>query len=345
MSTQTEYIGLHQWESTDPFLREDFNEDNRKIDQKVKAAQERIEQTAGGLENMSYNIYNLLLRDYYEGKYTGFKRGLMFDGFLDESRISSWEGSAYRDTEAHTISIDTVGQADVARPATSTKLKSASTKRYITQDWIAQGNGTITAVSVYGNCPSYGVSQKVSFSIWQGDEKLADAENEILFVRDSPAWYEFSVTCPIRKDEVYQFRLYNTGSGGSVGDIFCYRMEGEEFEPPLALGIVVTGGGSTTGAMNSTAEQMGAWKHAVCYVRHNGQGQVGVKLGDGSGKWESAENTGSSAVETMEGEPCMESIFRLDTAQPGETAALQLTMTAQSGNAPVVYDYGVIFTE
>ena len=35
MSTQTEHIGLHQWESTDPFLREDFNEDNRKIDEAV----------------------------------------------------------------------------------------------------------------------------------------------------------------------------------------------------------------------------------------------------------------------------------------------------------------------
>lgn len=35
MSTQTEHIGLHQWENTDPFLREDFNEDNRKIDEAV----------------------------------------------------------------------------------------------------------------------------------------------------------------------------------------------------------------------------------------------------------------------------------------------------------------------
>lgn len=35
MSKQTEHIGLHQWESTDPFLRENFNEDNRKIDQAV----------------------------------------------------------------------------------------------------------------------------------------------------------------------------------------------------------------------------------------------------------------------------------------------------------------------
>ena len=47
MSTQTEHLGLHQWESTDPFLREDFNEDNRKID----AAVNRAQTTADGATN------------------------------------------------------------------------------------------------------------------------------------------------------------------------------------------------------------------------------------------------------------------------------------------------------
>lgn len=36
MSTKTEHIGLHQWESTDPFLREDFNQDHGLIDTAVK---------------------------------------------------------------------------------------------------------------------------------------------------------------------------------------------------------------------------------------------------------------------------------------------------------------------
>ena len=35
MGTQTEHLGLHQWESSDNFLRKDFNEDNRKIDEAV----------------------------------------------------------------------------------------------------------------------------------------------------------------------------------------------------------------------------------------------------------------------------------------------------------------------
>ena len=43
MSTQTEHIGLHQWESSDSFLREDFNEDNRKIDEEVGLLRKAVE--------------------------------------------------------------------------------------------------------------------------------------------------------------------------------------------------------------------------------------------------------------------------------------------------------------
>lgn len=74
MSTQTEHIGLHQWESADPFLREDFNDDNSKIDQAVGEVREQGRRTAEGLEDMFYNVYNLLLQNYCEGKYTGYKK-------------------------------------------------------------------------------------------------------------------------------------------------------------------------------------------------------------------------------------------------------------------------------
>ena len=87
MSTQTQHIGLHQWESADPFLREDFNQDHRLIDAAVAQAEGKADQALSGLEDVGYNVYNLLLQNYYEGKYTGFKKGLMFDGFLDGSRI------------------------------------------------------------------------------------------------------------------------------------------------------------------------------------------------------------------------------------------------------------------
>lgn len=41
MSTQTQHLGLHQWEPDDDFLRTDFNQDFAKIDAGVKAAEDR----------------------------------------------------------------------------------------------------------------------------------------------------------------------------------------------------------------------------------------------------------------------------------------------------------------
>ena len=98
-SNYTANYGLCQWEPEDKFLREEFNQDNEKIDAALKAAEERAEEKAqaaetkadralSGLEDQSYNVYNLILQNDYEGKYTGYKKALLYDGFLDESRIA-----------------------------------------------------------------------------------------------------------------------------------------------------------------------------------------------------------------------------------------------------------------
>ena len=54
MSTQTAHLGLHQWESTDSFLREDFNQDNRKIDQAVSKAQTTADAATNFIKLMDF---------------------------------------------------------------------------------------------------------------------------------------------------------------------------------------------------------------------------------------------------------------------------------------------------
>ena len=54
MSTQTAHLGLHQWESTDSFLREDFNQDNRKIDQAVSTAQTTADAATNFIKLMDF---------------------------------------------------------------------------------------------------------------------------------------------------------------------------------------------------------------------------------------------------------------------------------------------------
>ena len=85
MADFTQNYGLHQWEPTDPFLREDFNRDLSTID----AALGQLDRSA---ETSAYNVYNLMLQNNYDGKYTGYKKALAFDGFLDDTGIASKSG-------------------------------------------------------------------------------------------------------------------------------------------------------------------------------------------------------------------------------------------------------------
>ena len=83
-SGYTANYGLCQWQPEDKFLREEFNGDNAKIDETLFT----LDQRTLGAEDTRYHVYQMLLRDYYEGTYTGFKQGLLFDGFLDQSGIA-----------------------------------------------------------------------------------------------------------------------------------------------------------------------------------------------------------------------------------------------------------------
>lgn len=82
MATFTPNYGLHQWVPEDRFTRADFNADFAALD----AALGRTER---GMEANRSNLYNLLLQRDYEGKYTGWKQALLFDGFQDDSKIES----------------------------------------------------------------------------------------------------------------------------------------------------------------------------------------------------------------------------------------------------------------
>ena len=62
MATFTPNYGLHQWESSDAFLRTEFNQDFSILD----TALGQVART--GVDN-AYNLYNLMLQSQYEGKY------------------------------------------------------------------------------------------------------------------------------------------------------------------------------------------------------------------------------------------------------------------------------------
>ena len=110
-SNYTANYGLCQWAPENAFLREEFNQDNEKIDAAVAAAAAQAGRALAGLEDQSYNIYNLILQNYYDGKYTGYKKALLYDGFLDESGIAERDDTIC--TQSGQVYVDNVGQESV----------------------------------------------------------------------------------------------------------------------------------------------------------------------------------------------------------------------------------------
>ena len=67
MATYTTNYNLHQWAAEAPFLRTDFNVDFLKID----TALGELAAESALIPDLSYNVYNLLLQNEYDGKTTG----------------------------------------------------------------------------------------------------------------------------------------------------------------------------------------------------------------------------------------------------------------------------------
>ena len=165
MAQYTENYSLHQWEAEDPFLRTDFNGDFSKID----AALGRAER---GSRANAYNLYNLLLQSQYEGKYTGYKRSLLFDGFPDESAIA--EKDAALVVRDHGLRLFRTGEA----AWTAAKGSSYGAPYYgsiYTQERTAVGAGLLTGFQATIRNPS---AEEMTLEVWHNGEKVRQQGGE-----------------------------------------------------------------------------------------------------------------------------------------------------------------------
>ena len=92
MATYTPNYGLHQWVPEDQFLRTDFNEDFKKIDTALGDAKQNNIALTQALSNMSYSVYYLTMKDYYESKYYGYRRALFMEDFDTQNNVASLGG-------------------------------------------------------------------------------------------------------------------------------------------------------------------------------------------------------------------------------------------------------------
>lgn len=305
MANYTDHYHLHQWESTDPFLRADFNRDFAAID----AALDRVER---GAENSAYNVYNLMLQNEYEDKYTGYKKALLFDGFLDGSGVSELTGGLALDRNNRRLYLDAVGQTDVDH--NYGRNVGAFIDNGLSENWTAAGNGQLIGLAIY-------LEGTATVSILRGEEVLATDTRT-----GSGDSVTFGLNCAVVMGQEYQIRLTSANRikvmrHAESGDLFGFLL----YFLPSA---------STTGEMTSPVLDPGDWERAMAWVRHSG-GTVTLALG------QTAMAAGESrTVENLEGTSCLETAFTLEGG--GGSFPVRLGVTTASGQSVSVYDYGVV---
>lgn len=351
MANYTPNYGLHQWVPEDNFLRTDFNEDLAKIDAAIKAAeetaaagdQEVLEQAQGlanaaqsaaqaaqntanralkDLEPVGYNVYNLLLQNYYEGKATGYKKALLFDGFRDKSNISSMTGVVWDATDLSLL-LDAVGQQEYSYGYGQGYSNSIKSGQSLSFSWTATGNGILTGVAPCA-------SGQIKLTVSVGGSVVGQHS-----MTTSQSWPTIPVSVPVTAGTTYDFVLTNLGID-TMG--YCATSS----SAGLGYKLIFTPTVATSGTIITAAATPGTAAQATAWVRHQ-PGSVTVAIRQGSGSWYEMTKTGTRSTVNTDGEACTESSFTLSRSLSG-SLSLRLSTSTSTGVSMRIYDYGVLFT-
>ncbi len=321
MATYTANYGLHQWAPTDPFQRLDFNQDFSKIDAALGSL-------ACGNEAASYHIYNLLLQNDYEGKYTGYKKALLFDGFQNADAIVSQTGfllgqNCLSLSASGQNSIDLGYGGAVGSDLTSVPMTMVGSG-YITgfQYWLYAQIDQNNPIQLHYTLTVNGVEQKCG---------------------------TVSPTPPAREEES-QYTLSLGSFGVKAGDVCTVHLQSatsgvmlRKGSAPDSLGgtLLITAAAADSGSMTAAPALLPAGTGATAWVRYRG-GIVGLALKQGGQILDFSIGESRSAVELFSGVSCTEQEFYLNT--PLAAGEWQAVITGALGGHESrmdIFDYGI----
>ena len=328
-SGYTANYGLCQWQPEDKFLREEFNQDNEKIDAAVAAASSQASKALSGLEGQSYNIYNLILQNDYAGKYTGWKKALLFDGFRNASGVAE-KSSAVTMSEGANLS--KTGQSTITWGYGSEKNTPLTSK-----EEVMMGGGTITGF----RCKIYSIqylttSGRMDYSISVNGQIKVSGETDLLSLEGQSS-LEFTQNLPGSIPIAYGDRVTLTLDYGG-NDWLPYTDSSGTY---LGGSLLLTALSGSTGHLLSVRRELPACAAALAWVRHSA-GTVKVALRDSGSQLHSLTADGTRTTQTPEGISCTESAFRLATALEAGSWAVRLDLNLNGSSNMKVYDYGVM---
>ena len=329
-SGYTSNYGLCQWQRSDKFLREEFNQDNEKIDAAVAAAAAQAGRALSGLEAADYNIYNLILQNDYEDRYTGWKKALLFDGFLDKSGISSM-GQALLLSDGG-VGLSRTGQSDLSLGyGAQSSGGGAAETRAVT----VSGNGRLTGIGLeLYNGLSWETSVEVKYEV------RVNGKTRLTGTADTPVITSYNTA---RGDLKFQ-QSVDVKAGDSVTvwlDLHtAWRYAKDSTGSNLGGVLRFTAVSGTSGELVTRANSLPAGKAFRLWVRHK-SGTVTASLVTGGQEHAFVQEEERSTTEPLNVASCTETSFSLDLETAAGSGQLKLILSLDSGNTMTLYDYGL----
>ena len=328
-SGYTSNYSLCQWQGEDKFLREEFNQDNEKIDSALGQAEAKADRALSGLEAADYNIYNLLLQNEYEGKYTGYKKALLYDGFLDGSMTASMSSGVVR--SQNKLTLDRTGQGDI--PLGYSGQSTSYVGGGSTATCTAGGSGRITGFRLK-TIHEQGLTAtgSATWKLYKNGEQAAQGTSQLRFGATAEEQVISISSVAVSKGDTFYFyiqtsagvhELYTT-SNGLLGGTF-----------------LITSTGTTGGTVTTPSLALPERTTLRAWVRYSG-GTVGLSVQGAAGMVPMVQ-TGTRTTTEPEGASCTEAEFLLEQSVPqDEHLVFQLTMDVGNASVMYVYDYGIL---
>ena len=362
-SAYTTRLQLNQWAAGDKFLREEFNRDNQRVEAACaelydgnRELEHRLTAEAADirrqLDPASYHIYQLLLQNYYDGKYTGYRKALVFDGFQDAALVAEVTPGAYLDTEQRQVRVLTQGAQNINTGFVQEAGWGGSADSDANRcAWIGYSGGGYTGDTVLR--PSgYGVLRSValrlsarysdtpitvSAALLDGTRQLAVSQT-LTVSGSSFRDYTFSFSGGVALDGLrsYTLRITNVSQGHYLKAMYDVN-DGE-----IGYSAVFSPTNHTTGAIQTPALQVGSgYTRVLAWARYSGG--LGVTLTAGSAA-QALAAVSSRPAQTLDGTACTETAYALEDApaSSGGNVTLSFSISAAGGSG-VLYDYGVAF--
>ncbi|MGN8967493.1 hypothetical protein [Intestinimonas sp. HCP28S3_D6] len=336
MATYTPNYGLHQWAPEDKFLRTDFNEDFSKLDTALKAAEGEIAaaeaRSTERLAVVGHDVYNLMLQSHYDGKVTGWKKALVFDGFQDKNLVAEASNSlAFLDRE---VGLGRTAQNSIslgygAQPLFLSNIRKTPVRSSL-------GYALLTGIKVKTQVQYVEQdSAKTNYQVDINNVEAASGQSSLVF-QGTPLEQTVLFSSPVMLcpgDSVTVSLSFSANS--------CMVFPSAGGTTDLGGTLLITPLYGETGTITTPALTLPVRQSCRAWVRHMG-GQVALTVRDQDGAETPLPAVGSRTTVNAAGNACVEREFYLPNAPQSETLAFSLNLQLGESDAMQVYDYGIL---